>query len=210
MTTRRDFLSGFAAGFGGVALAGLLTRDGLLRPATPGGPHFAPRARRAIQIFLQGGLSQVDSFDYKPALEKHHGQPPPADANPDVFFKKIGLLHRSHFPFHRRGESGLWVSDLFTNIATVADELAVVRSDRIQIFLQGGLSQVDSFDYKPALEKHHGQPPPADANPDVFFKKIGLLHRSHFPFHRRGESGLWVSDLFTNIATVADELAVVR
>src|SRR5688572_11962985 len=128
--TRRDFLSGFAAGFGGVALAGLLARDGLLRAATPG-PHFAPRARRAIQIFLQGGLSQVDSFDYKPELEKHHGKElgqAVTGTKPDVFFGKVGLLHKSHFAFKQRGRSGLWISDLFPHIAECADELTLIRS----------------------------------------------------------------------------------
>src|SRR5262245_30519220 len=77
--SRRDLLGHFATGLGGMALATLLTRDaGAAQPANPR-PHHAPKARRAIQIFLQGGLSQVDSFDYKPALTRLHGQSVPGD-----------------------------------------------------------------------------------------------------------------------------------
>ncbi|MEX2026895.1 MAG: DUF1501 domain-containing protein, partial [Pirellulaceae bacterium] len=91
-------------------------------------PHHPPKAKRAIQIFLQGGLSQVDSFDYKPELEMLHGKPVPGDERPQAFMGKVGLLHRPHFKFQQRGNSGLWVSDLFPHLAEVADELTVIRS----------------------------------------------------------------------------------
>ena len=133
--SRRDFLSRFGTGLAGVALASLLSRDGLLRAdsgVAPSAPHFSPRARRAIHIFLQGGLSQVDSFDYKPELEKLHGKSY-AGEKPDVFFNSIGLLHKSHFPFKQRGKSGLWVSDLFPHIASVADELTVITSMKAEV-----------------------------------------------------------------------------
>src|SRR5438876_7815092 len=100
---RRDFLGRFATGLGGVALTTLLGRERLLEAATRLEtaaiplPHAAPRAKRAIQIFLQGGISQVDSFDYKPELAKRHGQALPEDEKPDVFFGKVGLLHQSHW-----------------------------------------------------------------------------------------------------------------
>jgi hypothetical protein len=131
---RRDFLACFGAGLGGIALASLLGREQVLAAATPSGsldtpvPHHAPKANRAIQIFLQGGLSQVDSFDYKPELTKHHGRALSADEKPDVFFGKVGLLHQSHWPFQQRGRSGLWISDLFPHLAGVADELTLIRS----------------------------------------------------------------------------------
>lgn len=131
--SRRGFLSGFA----GVALAGLLSSDGALRAATVGsdlpnvGLHGVPRARRAIHIFLQGGLSQVDSFDYKPDLEKHHGKSV-SDVikgdGPDVFFKAVGKLTKPHWAFKQRGQSGLWISEMFPHVASMADELTLVRS----------------------------------------------------------------------------------
>src|SRR5262245_2116153 len=131
---RRDFLARFATGLGGVALAALLGREKILQAATPAEaagpvlPNHPPKARRAIQIFLQGGLSQVDSFDYKPELARLHGKPVPGDERPQAFMGKVGLLHKAHFPFCQHGESGLWISDLFPQIAQLADELTVIRS----------------------------------------------------------------------------------
>jgi hypothetical protein len=81
-----------------------------------------------IQIFLQGGLSQVDSFDYRPELLRYHGKSVPGKERPDAFFGKVGLLHRPHWQFRQRGKSGLWISDLFPEIAGVADELTLIRS----------------------------------------------------------------------------------
>ena len=75
-----------------------------------------------------GGFSQVDSFDYKPTLEKLHGKPLPGDAKPSTFFGSAGLLRKSDWKFRKRGKSGLWVSDLFPHLASVADELTVIRS----------------------------------------------------------------------------------
>jgi hypothetical protein len=130
--SRRNLLGQFATGLGGIALAGLLARESAADPipgeAADPPPHHAPKAKRAIQIFLQGGLSQVDSFDYKPELEKLHGKPVPGDEKPQAFMGKVGLLHKAHFSFKQRGESGLWVSELFPNLAGVADELTVIRS----------------------------------------------------------------------------------
>jgi hypothetical protein len=73
-------------------------------------------------------LSQVDSFDYRPELAKLHGKPVPGDEKPVAFMGRVGLLHRHHFEFKQRGESGLWISDLFPHLAGVADELTVIRS----------------------------------------------------------------------------------
>ena len=134
--SRRDFLSRFGSGFAGVALASLLTRDGLLRAEAPAAAapaaHFSPRAKRAVHIFCQGGLSQVDTFDYKPELEKFHGKSFKGE-KPDVFFNSVGQLHKSHFAFKRRGRSGLWVSDLFPHMAGVADELTVINSMKAEV-----------------------------------------------------------------------------
>ncbi len=131
---RRNFLAHMATGLGGVALASLLARERRLDAAPIPGeaadppPHHAPKAKRAIQIFLSGGLSQVDSFDYKPSLVKYHGQPLPSAEKPDVFFGAVGLLHQSHWPFKQRGKSGLWASELFPHLADSIDQLTLIRS----------------------------------------------------------------------------------
>jgi hypothetical protein len=131
---RRDFFRDAALGIGAMAVADLLARDGELHAAagetpSPGGLHHPAKAKHLIHIFLGGGLSHVDSFDYKPELEKYHDKDlPDSFGKADVFFGKVGRLHRSHYPFARRGQSGLWVSDLFPHIAALADDLTVVRS----------------------------------------------------------------------------------
>jgi hypothetical protein len=137
--SRRDFLHWTTAGLGGAALAALLGRDNRLAAAatTPGGRlagalHFPARAKRAIHIYLCGGLSQVDSFDYKPELYKAHGKGLQSSEKPDVFFGQVGLLHQPMFDFKQRGRSGLWVSDLFPHIGAMADELTVIRSMRAE------------------------------------------------------------------------------
>lgn len=130
---RREFFCWVRNGLGGAALADLMIRDGRLKAAVPGEsavpcPHFAPKATRAIHICLVGALSQVDSFDYKPGLIKAHGKSLPSTERPDVFFGQVGRLRRPDWEFRQRGQSGLWVSDLFPEIATVADELTVIQS----------------------------------------------------------------------------------
>ena len=131
---RRDLLARLATGLGGIALATLLTREEKAAATpVPGDasdppPHHPPRATRVVQIFLQGGLSHVDSFDYKPELAARHGQSINSPERPEAFMGKVGRLHQSHWPFKQRGESGLWISDLFPHVAALADELVVIRS----------------------------------------------------------------------------------
>lgn len=125
---RRGLLSHFSAGFAGIALADMLGRENVWADSPSRSPHFAPRARRAVHIFLGGGLSQVDSFDYKPELIKRHGQAMPTSGELDTFSGKVGLLHKPHWKFQQRGSSGLWVSELFPEIAQIADQLTVIRS----------------------------------------------------------------------------------
>jgi hypothetical protein len=132
--SRRQLFSWSAFGLGATALTGLLSRDRLVQAAgIPGEahdppPHLPAKARRVIHICCCGGVSQIDSFDYKPELARRHGQPLGGDEKPDVFFGQIGLLRTNDFAFQQRGESGLWVSDLFPRLAEVADELTIVRS----------------------------------------------------------------------------------
>ncbi len=130
---RRDFLSFAVNGIGAVAAAGLLGGGHSAGAAPVQGeapdapPHHSPRARRVVHFVLCGGLSQVDSFDYKPALERFHGKSLGGE-RPDVFFGQVGQLRRNDWAFKRRGQSGLWVSELFPHLAGVADELCVIRS----------------------------------------------------------------------------------
>src|SRR5262245_51815179 len=134
MFDRREWFSWVHAGLGGAALASLLMGDGAARAAKVPGeasdppPHHRPRAKRAVHICLCGGLSHLDSFDHKPLLTKFHGQRLPGSEKPDTFFGQVGLLRRNDWEFRRRGQSGLWVSDLFPHIASVADELTVIKS----------------------------------------------------------------------------------
>src|SRR5207237_689744 len=120
-------------GLGGAALACLLARDPARAAGVPGEaddrcPHSTPRARRAVHVCLVGAMSHVDTFDYKPGLIRAHGQSLQSDERPDVFFGKVGLLRKPDWEFRRRGQSGLWVSDLFPHLAGVADELTVINS----------------------------------------------------------------------------------
>ncbi|MCO6456756.1 MAG: DUF1501 domain-containing protein [Pirellulaceae bacterium] len=129
-------------GLGMVGLAGILGRDEL--PAArgetvsaargalaPKAPHFAPRAQRVVHLFMNGGPSQVDTFDYKPLLEKYHGQPMPAG---NLRTERLtGGLMQSPFKFRQYGESGLWASELFEKTAAHIDHLAVIRSMQAEV-----------------------------------------------------------------------------
>jgi hypothetical protein len=126
MITRRTFLDWTKTGLGGAAATSLLLRDAIAAP--PILSHATPSAKRVIHICLCGGLSQVDTFDYKPKLKELHGKSLSAEEKPDVFFGQVGLLRANDWEFKQRGKSGLWVSELFPNIATVADELTVIKS----------------------------------------------------------------------------------
>ncbi len=129
---RRDFLDFARRGLTGTALLSLLSDDLPVMAKPLAGhvpaPHVAARVQRVIHVIATGGVSQVDTFDHKPQLEKLHGKPLVSDNRPDVFFGKVGLLRKSDWPFRRRGDSGLWVSELFPHLAGVADELTVIKS----------------------------------------------------------------------------------
>src|SRR3954451_15354420 len=123
-------------GFGMIGLAGVLADGGMLaprakagtdlHPLAPKAPHFAPRAQRVVHLFMNGGPSQVDTFDPKPLLDKYHGKPLP---NPNLRTerKTSGAL-RSPYKFAKYGQSGLDVSELFAETARHADDLCVIRS----------------------------------------------------------------------------------
>src|SRR5690349_17928601 len=105
--TRRDLFSFATRGLAATALTDLLLRDqpvfaGGLAAEARGTPHHDPKCTRVIQIFLCGGMSHLDSFDYKPLLEKYHGKPLPSSETPETFFGKIGLLRKNDWNFRQR------------------------------------------------------------------------------------------------------------
>lgn len=128
--SRRDLLRHTAAGFGSLALTGLLAdecRADTRKDLSVQPPHFAPKAKRIIFLFMHGGPSQVDTFDYKPQLEKDDNKPLPF-AKPRVVSAATGNLLRSPFSFRRYGDSGAWVSEIFPQVAKHADDLTLIRS----------------------------------------------------------------------------------
>jgi uncharacterized protein (DUF1501 family) len=114
-----------------MAAVDLFLRDGIVQAADArtDGLHHLAKAKHVIHIFLGGGLSQVDSFDYKPDLVKYHDKELPKEFGiADPFMGKAGRLHQAHYPFKQRGKSGLWMSELFPRLCEVADELTVINS----------------------------------------------------------------------------------
>ncbi len=134
--SRRQFLSQLGSGFGSLGLAAVMAESGLLvageaqailSPLTPKKPHFAPKAKRIIQLFMPGGPSQVDTFDYKPALAGNAGQRPDIVNRKSLRNTKGGLMP-SPFGFRRYGQSGKWVSDIFPHVAGCVDDICFVHS----------------------------------------------------------------------------------
>lgn len=135
--SRREMLAGCANGFGGLALTALLADQAYGAPLqvakpdrdslAPHASHFKGKARNVIFLFMDGGPSQVDTFDPKPRLDREHCQPIKMKV-PQTQFDNVGSVLKSPWKFRRYGESGLPVSDLFPNVGAVVDELAIVRS----------------------------------------------------------------------------------
>jgi hypothetical protein len=132
--TRREMLLRCANGFGALALTALLGESAygkaLTAPAdphTPRPPHFAAKAKQVIFLFMDGGPSQMDTFDPKPRLAKEHGQPIKMKVEPTQF-NNVGTVLQSPWKFRPYGESGIPVSDLFPHVATCVDDLCVIRS----------------------------------------------------------------------------------
>lgn len=133
--SRRHFLANTAGGLGGVALAWLLSRDqaradasSSIGPSSGIVPHFAPRAKRVVQVFCCGGVSHLDTFDFKPELERNHGKSMEGKGENLGFFGQPGKLMKSAYPFRRRGKSGSWVSDLLPHLAGCVDDLCFIHS----------------------------------------------------------------------------------
>ncbi len=134
--SRRSFLARAGQGAGLLALAGLLDSearaDGADRaaaPLEPRAPHFEPKAQSVIWLFMNGGPSQVDTWDYKPELARRDGQELPGfDKNTGFFTDQVGPLLKSPFRFRRRGQTGTWVSEIFPRLGGLVDEMAFVYS----------------------------------------------------------------------------------
>ncbi|MSR31408.1 MAG: DUF1501 domain-containing protein [Gemmataceae bacterium] len=128
--SRRELLGHSACGFGSVALAGLLAGDSLAiekNPLAPTRPHFAPRAKRVIFLFMHGGVSHVDSFDPKPKLTLMDGKPLPFP-KPKFEFAPTGNLLKSPWKFSKHGQSGMEISELFPHIGSRSDDICLLRS----------------------------------------------------------------------------------
>jgi len=130
-TTRREMLSRCANGFGAMALAAMLgerAEGAVVRdPLDPRPTHHAAKARSVIFLFMDGGPSQVDTFDPKPRLDREHGRPI-GMKTPATQFNNVGNVLKSPWAFRNRGQSGIPVSDLLPHTATCVDDLAIVRS----------------------------------------------------------------------------------
>ncbi len=138
--TRREILGICKNGFGGVALMGMLGSPGCMRPPRSlvldekvkkltGLSHFPPRAKSIIFLYMDGGVSQVDSFDPKPRLDRENGQDPYSKFKVDATqFNDIGKILKSPWSFKQYGDAGMWVSELFPHIATCVDDIAMIRS----------------------------------------------------------------------------------
>lgn len=134
VVTRRDMLRQSAAGFGSLALANLLCEptnsasaaERSKNPLAPREPHFPARAKRVIFLFMHGGPSQVDTFDYKPKLQQDDNKPLPFD-KPRVFSAPTFKLLKSPWEFKQHGESGAWVSSLFPHVAKHVDDMCIIN-----------------------------------------------------------------------------------
>ena len=127
-------------GFGSLALAGILNQQGLAaplatiskvgstHPLAPRQPHFAAKAKSVIWLFLNGGQSHVDTWDYKPELQKRDGQKLPGADPKTGFFTTSGTLLKSPFKFEQHGQSGAWVSEIFPHLAKHVDQMAFIHS----------------------------------------------------------------------------------
>jgi len=162
--SRRRFLAQLGAGFGTLALDAMCRLEARaasanprptvdpLHPLAPRAPHFAPRAKSVIFLYMVGGPSQVDTFDYKPELQRLAGQPLPASIRKKLNASKFAnvtlscddKLLGSPYAWSQYGESGMWVSELFPNVARHVDDLCFIHS-----------MQADSNNHAPASYQMH-------------------------------------------------------
>jgi Protein of unknown function (DUF1501) len=175
---RRTFLADIGLGFTGLALGSMLSRDGIIRASEPAatatpvrGPHFPPRAQSVIWIFLSGGVSHIETWDPKPALNRHAGKTYDATGLPNPFKSPLfrersravvgdDRLHAQIFPlqvgFRQHGQAGIEMSDWWPELATCVDDIAVVRS----------MYTTDN-DHAAEFQMHHGRHKLDDKEPVI-------------------------------------------
>src|SRR5262245_4153544 len=128
--SRREFLWRWGGGLGGIALASLLARDGLLageaQPRTAPLPHFRPRAKRVVQLFMAGGASHIDLFDYKPELVKRHGQPSDFGEHVEAFQDGLGPWMRPLWEFRPYGRCDKMLGEVVAALGPCVDDMAFV------------------------------------------------------------------------------------
>jgi hypothetical protein len=161
--SRRDFLARIGCGFGGLALSSLLQQElhganppaveiDPVNPCQPRRPHFAPKAKSVIFLYMVGGPSHIDTFDYKPELQKLNGKPVPEQIkqalknskHANVFQGCKEELLGSPYKWSQHGESGMWVSELYPHLAERVDDLCFIHS-----------MQADSNNHGPASYQMH-------------------------------------------------------
>lgn len=131
---RRQFLWNIGGGLGGLAVSQMLAQEALSsetakpNPEFHGGLHHPAKVKRVIQLFMTGGASPMDTFDYKPELERLHGQKLGPAEKPEGFTAPAGAIMKSPFAFKQHGESGRWVSSVFPHQAEVVDEMAFLMA----------------------------------------------------------------------------------
>lgn len=136
--TRRDAIRRIGAGFGSLGLAGVVAQSNMLSrtalatpspasPLAPKPPHFAPKAKHVIQLFMPGGPSQVDTFDYKPEIAKHAGERPACVDRKSLRNTKMGLMP-SPYSFQQYGQCGKYVSEIFPHVAESVDDICFIHS----------------------------------------------------------------------------------
>lgn len=167
--TRREFLTHSAGGFGGLALASILLEEGLLEngllanglraetagptsASTAGGAlgvlHYAPKAKRVVQLFMAGAASHIDLFDHKPALERVHGQPSDFGEHVETFQDGLGPWMKSPFKFEPYGECGKMLSEVVAPLGGCVDEMAFVHNmvGKTGVHSQATYLQATGFD----------------------------------------------------------------
>jgi hypothetical protein len=147
--SRRDFLWQAGGGLGGIALAAMLGQDRAFadlprpRPEWNGGLHHKARAKRVIQLFMNGGVSHVDTFDFKPELAKRHGQQVDFGIQAAVT-SKPGAVMKCPFPFKQHGKCGRWVSSVFPHLAKHVDDLAFLMALQSKTNVHGPASYLQN------------------------------------------------------------------
>src|SRR4051812_15815163 len=139
--SRRKFFRDCAGGIGTIALAQLLASEGRaaepVSPLAPKPPHFAPKAKNVIFLFMEGAPSQMDLFDPKPELQRWNGKPLPESRTKDLklaFIKPTASVLGSPFKFEKRGQCGMELSELLPHLGTCADDICLVRSMHSEAF----------------------------------------------------------------------------